>query len=503
MIIINLALFLSHPHAITAQPSLNPPNLAPPVLGWNSWNAYGGQVTEHHIRKAANDLVALGLQDAGYTYINIDDGWSERYRDPDGNLHANDNRFPSGIPSLVEYVNGRGLKLGIYADSGQYTCEGYPGSRGFEVKDAQLFVNEWGIEYLKYDNCFASVTDPVVDRYKAMKSALDLAATAQRNSTSTNKNARPRKIVYSLCEWGVEAPWLWASGPEVGADSWRTTPDIQPAWTSILYNLDASIGLSRFASPGHWNDLDMLEIGNGGLHSGQARAHMALWALLKSPLLIGTDLSKLTPSSLALLKSKELIAIHQDPLGVAGDLIWKQGAREVYACPLSGGDRAVVLFNRHLLLDSSSSSNSSAAKPTIISVAWKELGWPATVNATVRDVLQQRDITFRGGGRVVRGHYGAVVPPNDVHVVRISPVNVREEAPDSEAWRPWFDQKMFDDHGDVGVSDAHVAHDTHGMGVGVGKKPRVKRGRGGSLMMSSVQQGGGGDEGMRAVEAEL
>jgi alpha-galactosidase len=282
------------------------------------------------MRQIIDRQVDLGLAAAGYRFFNLDDAWSARARGADGALRASPTAFPSGIPALARYVHARNLSFGIYGDAGATTCLGYPGSRGHEAQDAATWA-AWGVDLLKFDNCAAKDDDWVVDRYAAMRDALRDAG---------------RKVVFSLCEWGAQAPWLWARA--VG-HSWRTTVDIRDAWESVLANLDSSIGLARFAGPGGWNDLDMLEVGNRGLTRGQERAHFALWALLKSPLLVGADLRTLDPASLAILTAREVIAAHQDELGVAGELIWKQGPREVYAAPLKGGARAVVFFNRHLI----------------------------------------------------------------------------------------------------------------------------------------------------------
>lgn len=353
-------------------------------------------------------MIALGLADVGYTYVNIDDGWSELERNNESCLVANAQRFPSGIAALADYVHSRGLKLGIYGDAGTYTCLGYPGSRGYETQDAQTWAG-WGIDYLKYDNCAARIDDWVVDRYAAMRDALLSAG---------------RPMVYSLCEWGAQSPWLWANKL---AHSWRTTIDIAPNWNSILSNLDASIGLARFAGPGGWNDADMLEVGNGDLSPAQQRSHFVLWVLLKSPLLIGTDLSLLDTDALNLLRNKELIAIHRDELGVAGELIWKQGPREIYSVILADGSRAVVFFNRQFI----------DYTPIYVTVTWSELGLPQNSEASVRNVLDHQDMG------VVCGNLTVAVPPYDVVVLRITPKVV---TPDMMHWRPWHNQPMFDDH---------------------------------------------------------
>ena len=232
------------------------------------------------------------------------DGWSELERDANGSLRADSVKFPSGMAALAERVHALGLKFGMYGDAGAKTCGGYPGSRGHEEADAALFAG-FGVDYLKYDNCYADPDDPPRGRYEAMRDAL---------------NATGRPIVYSLCDWGVAEPWLWAAG--VG-NSWRTTVDSAPNWRSVMHNLDGNVGLARFARPGAWNDPDMLQVGNG-LTPGEQRSHFALWCLLKSPLMISSPLKGLDQTALAVVMAPEVIAVHRDKLGVAGDLIWKQ-----------------------------------------------------------------------------------------------------------------------------------------------------------------------------------
>ncbi|KAL4458746.1 hypothetical protein ABPG75_013611 [Micractinium tetrahymenae] len=375
-----------------------------PALGYNTWNAFGISIDEDIVKATAQRMIDLGLRDAGYVYLNVDDAWSEPVR-VDGKLIGNRATFPSGIKALADYVHSKGLKFGIYSDAGSHTCAGFPGSRGYEAVDAQTWA-DWGVDYLKYDNCFAPASDWIVDRYVAMRDAL---------------NETDRPVLYSLCEWGVADPWLWA--PEVG-NSWRTTEDIEPTWSSILKILDYSTGLARFAGPGHFGDLDMLEVGNGELTLGEQRAHFALWALFKSPLLIGADLRTIHPDSLAILKAREVIAINQDELGVAGDLIWQQGASRVYAAPLAGGGRAVVLLNLHTPGGQYVVSN--------ISVSWEELGLPAGTPAAVRDLYATADLgTFTDS-------FTAEVTAHDVRVVRIVPLGGLKH----DSWRPWFSQTI-------------------------------------------------------------
>ncbi|WIA22757.1 hypothetical protein OEZ86_009714 [Tetradesmus obliquus] len=351
-------------------------------MGFNTWNYFGCDINETVIRVAADRLVTLGLADAGYTYLNIDDCWAEKTRDTNGQLQADSIKFPSGMQALAESIHQKGLQFGIYGDAGLFTCAGFPGSRHHEADDAALFAS-WGVDYLKYDNCFSAAAD-VQQRYKDMRDAL--------NSTG-------RPIYFSMCEWGVAGPWHWARS--VG-NSWRTDADIAPSWDSVLRCLDnGAAGLSKYAGPGGWNDPDMLEVGVGGLTPAQQRSHFALWALAKAPLLIGADLSDISATSLKILLSKEVIAINQDSLGVAGDIIWKEGPLEIWAAPLDGDARAVILFNRH-----------HAGLPEQISVTWAQLGYKPGFKAAVRDLFAETDLGVYEQG------FTATVANYDVAVLR-------------------------------------------------------------------------------------
>lgn len=384
-----------------------------PAMGYNTWNSFATNIDEELIRETVTALVSTGLAAAGYTHFNLDDAWSEPERE-DGKLVGNKERFPSGIKPLADFVHSQGLKFGIYSDAGSHTCAGFPGSLGHESVDAETWA-EWGVDYLKYDNCFAPApAGLVVDRYTAMGAAL-------------NKTGRP--ICYSLCEWGVAEPWRWA--PQVG-NSWRTTVDIEPTWSSIMVNLDSTVGLARFAGPGAWNDPDMLEVGNGDLTLGEQRAHFALWAVLKAPLLVGADLRTLAPESLAILANRDLIATNQDELGVAGDLVWKQGSLETYAAPLAGGGRALVLLNRGLATDQSPTSN--------ITVHFHQLGYPKHLCAKVRDMYAAQDLgehccSFTAA---VRGH--------DVVALKLTPTGGQLWRGGSRFsdWRPWHNNHIYD-----------------------------------------------------------
>ncbi|GIF26281.1 alpha-galactosidase [Actinoplanes tereljensis] len=300
-----------------------------PPMGFNDWNAFGCDVTEDLIKQTADLFITEGLRDAGYTYLNIDDCWSLKDRDSAGRLVPDPVKFPSGIAGTAAYVHSKGLKLGIYSDAGTNTCAGYPGSLGRETLDAQTFA-DWGVDYLKYDNCYNQSDGSQADyirRYTAMRDAL--AATG-------------RPIVLSICEWGSSQPWTW--GADVG-HLWRTTGDISDNWPSLKSIIAANAPLAEFAGPGHWNDPDMLEIGNGGMTATEYRTHMSMWAMMAAPLIIGTDLRSASAETLGILTNREIIGIDQDRLGVAGRVVSDANGLMVLDKPLAGGEHAIALYN--------------------------------------------------------------------------------------------------------------------------------------------------------------
>ncbi|KAK4841233.1 hypothetical protein QYF36_001162 [Acer negundo] len=295
-----------------------------PPMGWNSWNHFHCQINDKIIRETADALVSSGLSKLGYKYVNLDDCWGESKRDFQGNLVANKTTFPSGIKALADYVHSKGLKLGIYADSGYRTCSGtMPGSLGHEEQDAMTFAS-WGIDYLKYDNCFNDDTRPTI-RYPVMSSAL--------------KKTR-RSIFFSMCEWGDMRPALW--GAKVG-NSWRTTDDISDSWGSMLKIADMNEVYADYAKPGGWNDPDMLEVGNGGMKYSEYVVHFSIWAISKAPLLLGCDIRNITNETMQIISNQEVIAINQDQLGVQAKKVRMQGEKMIWAGPLSG-NRTVLLF---------------------------------------------------------------------------------------------------------------------------------------------------------------
>ncbi len=307
-------------------------------MGWNSWNFFAEKVTDADVRAAADAMVASGMKDAGYIYVNIDDTW-EGQRDASGVLHTN-SKFPD-MKALADYVHSKGLKIGIYSSPGPKTCAGYEGSYGHEAQDAQMYA-AWGIDYLKYDLCSFI---PEVMQKQAPK---DPAAQMRLMHAAYDKmgkalKATGRPIVYSLCQYGWDAVWEWA--PALGGNLWRSTGDIEANWHSIYANMSLQAGLASYAGPGHWNDPDMLEVGNGKLTLAENRSHFSMWAMLASPLLAGNDLSKMKPEIGDILTKREVIAIDQDKLGKQAQKVDAEGQVEVWTKPLSGGALAVAVLN--------------------------------------------------------------------------------------------------------------------------------------------------------------
>ena len=308
-----------------------------PPMGWNSWNYFAGRVTDKDIRDSADQIVASGMRDAGYLYVNIDDTW-EGERDANGVLHSNE-KFPD-MKALADYVHSKGLKIGIYSSPGPKTCAGFEGSLGHEEQDAQLYAS-WGIDYLKYDLCsFHTVMQAKAPDDKAAQMRLMIAA-YDKMGKALKTTGRP--IVYSFCQYGWDSVWEWA--PSVGGNLWRTTGDVSANWDRIYDLLSQQAGLEGYAGPGHWNDPDMLEVGNGRLSLAENRSHFSMWAMLAAPLLAGNDLSHMTPEIKAILTNRDVIAIDQDRLGKQGSRVYSDGEVEVWMRPLAGGALAVAVFN--------------------------------------------------------------------------------------------------------------------------------------------------------------
>ena len=311
---------------------------ATPPMGWNSWNYFAEKVTDKDIRAAADEIVASGMKDAGYIYINIDDTW-EGERDASGVLHTN-SKFPD-MKALADYVHSKGLKIGIYSGPGTKTCGGYAASLGHEEQDAKMYA-AWGIDYLKYDLC-SFIPDVMLKQapHDEVQQMRLMVAAYTKMGKALQSTGRP--IVYSLCQYGWDSPWEWA--PALGGNSWRTTGDINPHWDRIYTILSQQAGLEKYAGPGHWNDPDMLEVGNGKLTLAENRSHFSMWAMLASPLLAGNDLPHMKPEIKAILTNRDVIAIDQDPLGHKASRIYSDGEVDVWARHLSGGAMAVAILN--------------------------------------------------------------------------------------------------------------------------------------------------------------
>lgn len=357
-----------------------------PPMGWNSWNKFACKVNEKVIRDTADAMASNGMKEAGYQFVVIDDCWHGA-RDANGFITEDKTRFPGGLKALGDYIHAKGLKFGIYSDAGAKTCGGRPGSQGHEYQDALQYAR-WGVDYLKYDWC-STGTRNAEEAYALMSDAL---------------RASGRPIVFSMCEWGNAKPWLWAS--RIG-NLWRTTGDITDKWEGkhgyswgIASIIDMNEPLWPYAAPGHWNDPDMLEVGNGGLSDAEYRSHFGLWAMMAAPLIAGNDVANMTPATRAILLNHDVIAVDQDPAGIQGHRVWKQGQLEVWSKPLAGGGRAVALWNR-------------GTAPAEITADWGMLGYPSTLKMRVRDLWQHRELGKRSS------RFTATVGAHDVVMITL------------------------------------------------------------------------------------
>jgi len=350
-----------------------------PPMGWNSWNKFASRVNDEVVRSIADAMATNGMKQAGYVYINIDDTW-EGGRDAQGNILTN-KKFPD-MKALASYVHSKGLKLGIYSSPGPNTCAGYEGSYGHEEQDARTYA-AWGIDYLKYDWCGA----------RTLYTDEEMQAVYQIMGDALLKAKRP--IVYSLCQYGRNDVWKW--GPEVGGNLWRTTGDIRDAWDSMTRIGFSQNELAPYARPGHWNDPDMLEIGNGAMSETEYKLHMSLWSILAAPLLAGNDLRSMSPEILAILTNREVIAVNQDKLGKQGKQVWKSGDQEIWVRELAGGAHAIAFFNR-------------AAEPAKITIKWTEIGMDG--QPKLRDLWTHQDVAWPGP------EYSATIPGHGVIMLR-------------------------------------------------------------------------------------
>lgn len=374
-----------------------------PPMGWNSWNKFACNVSEKLIKETADALVSTGMRDAGYEYIVIDDCWQVG-RDSMGFIVADPERFPSGIKALADYVHSKGLKFGIYSCAGTKTCAGRPGGRGHEFQDAYMYA-KWGVDYLKYDWC-SSDGQTQKESYKLMSRMLKEAG---------------HPIVFSLCEWGGSKPWEWAG--EVG-HLWRTTGDIfdcfdcekkNPGWSAwgVMKILDMQKDMRQYAGPGHWNDPDMLEVGNGGMNASEDRAHFSMWCMLAAPLIAGNDLKNMSPQTLATLTNTNAIDINQDALGIQGFKYTSEGGFETWLKPLNGGDWAVCFLNR--------SENAKAIDfdwlKNVITDDFSKRKLDAAVETfKIKDVWTKKELGD------TKKALKAEVPSHDVLMIRLSPI---------------------------------------------------------------------------------
>jgi alpha-galactosidase len=421
-----------------------------PALGWNSWNRFGGHVKGEDVRGAADAMVSSGLIDHGWSYINVDDCW-EAGRDTNGMIQSNE-KFPD-MKGMSDYIHSKGLKFGIYSSPGPKTCAGYTASYQYEDKDAEQY-GKWDVDYVKYDWCsYGGVANKIrAEKYASRLPAGDgakfkaivdekVALDAIRGKNRTDaQNARlkelnkqwndliakvkpeekavidlaivqepyavfrksldkvNRDIIFSYCQYGMGKVWEW--GEKLGGNSWRTTGDINATWKSIStigFNQNA---LEKYAGPGHWNDPDMLEIGNGHLTADEQFTHMSLWALLSSPLLIGCDMTKMSPFSVSLLSNDEVLDVNQDPLGKPAGRIALNGDAQVWARDLEDGSKAAGLFNL-------------GPQPAKVAVTWADLGIKGP--QMVRDLWRQKNLGSRSG------NFEATVPSHGVVLVKITP----------------------------------------------------------------------------------
>ena len=382
-----------------------------PAMGWNSWNAYGRAVSDSLARAAADAMVSKGLIDHGWTYVNLDDGWERSAREqdslfegpvraPDGTMLTN-KKFPN-MKGLGDYIHAKGLKYGIYSGPGPTTCQRLEASWQHERQDFLTFA-QWGVDYLKYDWCgYSSVLAPgeTNQQLPVLKRPYQLARTAL--------NQVPRDIIYSLCQYGWGNVWEWGAEKGIEGNSWRTTGDITDTWESMAGIGFRQVGNSKYASPGHWNDPDMLVIGKVGwgprlrdsrLTANEQYVHITLWTLLASPLLLGNDLTQMDDFELNLVTNDEVLAVHQDVLGKAADRISKKDELEVWSRPLSDGSVAVGLFNRDEM-------------DMKVGVKWSELG--ISGKQKVRDLWRQKNLGS------FDDEFSTVVPRHGTIFVKIS-----------------------------------------------------------------------------------
>lgn len=363
-----------------------------PPMGWNSWNTFQSHISEDLVKSVADTMKANGMQDAGYTYIVLDDCWMTRERDAQGNLVTDPEKFPNGMKHLADYVHSQGFNFGLYNCAGSQTCAGYPGGMGHEYQDALLYA-AIGIDYLKYDWCNTG-TRNAQEAYTTMRDALYNAG---------------RPVVFSMCEWGTSKPWLWAADT---GHLWRTTGDIYPTydgetswaygWKKIADFQAKNSDLINAAGPGHWNDPDMLEVGVGDMTVEENRSHFSLWCMMAAPLMAGNDVRNMSDEILQILINKEAIAVDQDKLGKQGYRFYGDSYYEIWFKELSGGDWAVCLMN---VTDA----------PRELSIKWNNFG-DLPKKAAIRDLWEHKDLGTTESLPTLK----RTVAPHDVIMVRLN-----------------------------------------------------------------------------------
>ncbi|MFZ4770667.1 MAG: glycoside hydrolase family 27 protein [Ferruginibacter sp.] len=367
-----------------------------PPMGWNSWNKFACNVDEKLIRETADAMVLSGMKDAGYEYIIIDDCWQVS-RDENGNIVPDPIRFSSGMKALADYIHSKGLKFGLYSCAGSKTCEGRPGSRGYEYQDARAYAS-WGIDYLKYDFCNTDA-QKAEGSYKVMRDAL---------------YAAKRPIVFSICEWGTNEPWTWAKN--VG-QLWRTTSDIMNCWDCKVnwggmgwtLVMDKNEPLGRYAGAGGWNDPDMLQVGNGVLTAVESRSHFTMWAMMAAPLISGNDIRSMSPDIKEILTNKEIIALNQDTMGKQGYRWWTlDGKIELWIKTLSNNEIALCFFNR-------------SEEVKNIDFDWNK--YFSNLNGKTYGVTDKtiiRDLWLKKNIGTTKNNLKAVIQPHDVLTIKLS-----------------------------------------------------------------------------------
>lgn len=371
-----------------------------PPMGWNSWNTFQTNINEQLVKDIADVMVSSGMKAAGYEYLVLDDGWMAMERDKNGNLVADPKKFPHGMKAVADYVHSKGLKFGLYNCAGTKTCAGYPGTRGYEYQDARYYAAH-GVDYLKFDWCNTEGIN-AKEAYTTMSKAL---------------TATGRPIVFSLCEWGQNKPWEWAEN--VG-HLWRTTGDISNVFAGtkdmgtwhalgVLKIIDLQKGLRQYAGPGHWNDPDMLEVGNG-LTEAENRAHFSMWCMLAAPLIAGNDLRKMSNETKNILINKDAIAVDQDKLGIEGFAYAEKDSIETWLKPLQNGDWAVCFLNR-------------STKPLSFEMNWKEKPIYDSVSKATLDATKKTYQLFNIWTKTTEGNtnnaYKGTVDGHDVVMLRL------------------------------------------------------------------------------------